>query len=357
MYNDGGYVSDGGYHTNKSATRLNKSRSVEDLTSTRPNISERHGVLSSRSLADVYGTSARGNRLSSDSRPTGVSHRSTGYARGDRDDRLGRAYGSRESIVDLTRSSSFDRHSSRPKQGGSLRRGDIDGRARVDLTVGEVSGNSNKYRQESPNKVKYRISGEIVRDTTSANELKGYYSDTGLLSRGRRDASGYDSEKGYGPKSGPFYRDVLDKREEKSLKWRSLSQGRSNNEPNFEAERPRREGDLFRYDGRDHEKEDQRQLGSEFDPRQRTRSMGIDDLANESLRPHSRSPSPMRRPVSGLSGTLGSPNRRGRKSSNMPMDLVNSGDIDASAIFPVCSRWPNCTVCSIDIPNSQVVSI
>ena len=358
MYNDGGYVSDGGYHAQKSASRLNKSRSVEDLTSTRPNISERRGVPSSRSFADVYGTSsARGSRFLSDTRPTRASYRSTDYTNRDRDDQLGRAYGSRESLIDLSRGSSFDRHSSRPKQSGSLRRGDTDGRARVDLTVGEVSGASNKYRQESPNKVKYRISGEIIRDTTSADEFKGYHSDTGLLSRGRRDASGYESERGYGRKSNPSYRDVLDKHEEKSFKWRSLSQGRSKNESDFEVDRRRRESGQYRYDGRDRETEDQRRFDSDFGPRQGKRSMGIDDLANESLRPRSRSPSPMRRPVSSLSAKSGSPNRRARKGSNMPMELANSGDIDASAIFPVCSRWPNCTVCSIDIPNSQVVSI
>ena len=355
-YNDGGYVSDGGYYANKSTSRLNKSRSVEDLTSFKPQFTNNSGALSSRSFADARTTpSADGLRFSSDRRPTGTSYRATGYAREDRDGRIGRRFGSRESLVELERKNSLDRNS---RRAGSFRRGEIDGRTRVELAVGEVYGNSNKYPEEAPNKVKYRISGEIFRDTTSSDKLRGYHSDTGLESRVRGDDLGYESEKVYGVHSNSSYGRLQGRREERPFGWRSRSTGRDNNEPGFETERPRREGEYFGYNSRDRNRKDQGKRDDELDPGQRRHSIGKGEMPNESLRPRSRSTSPVRRPTSGLLAKIGSPSRKMRKSPNVgPMGPGLNGDIDTAAVFPVCSRWPNCTVCSIDIPNSQIVSI
>ena len=353
-YNDGGYVSDGGYHVHKSTSRLNKSRSVEDLTSARPNVSNTIGSLSSRSLADVYGsTSARRNRFSSDSKPNRLSDGPTGYIREDIDGRYGRTYGSRESIADLARNNSFDRRFSDAKRGVSFRRGEINGGT---LTIGEVSRPSDKYRRDSSNQVKYRISGEIIRDSSSADDIRGYYSDTGLLSQGRKDDIGYESEKPYGSKSSPSRRNMQSQqREDRPVNWRSRSLGRSEHDGDLESERLRKGSGPSGYDGRDHDAEDQRRRN--LAPGQRRHPSDRDNLPSESFKPRSRSPSPIRRSTSGLSGKLGSPSRRMRKSPSMSMDPGNNGDLSGAAVFPVCSRWPNCTVCSIDIPNSQVVSI
>jgi len=352
-YNDGGYVSDGGYYANKSTSRLNKSRSVEDLTSFKPKVTSNSGVLSSRSFADVRTTpSADGYRFSSDRRPAVQSYRPTGYTREDRDEKIGRRFGSRESLIELERKNSLDRKS---RRADSFRRGEIDGRTRVELAVGEVYGNSKKYPEEAPNKVKYRISGEIFRDTTSSDKLRGYYSDTGLEGRDRGDDLGYESEKLYGLHSNSSYGRFQGRREERPFGWRSRSTGRDKNEPSLEIERPRREGEYIGYNSRDRSRKDQGERDDEFDPAQRRRSIGKGEMPNESLKPRSRSTSPVRRPTSGFLAQIGSPSRKMRKSSYVgPIGPGLNGDTDTAAVFPVCSRWPNCTVCSIDIPNSQI---
>ena len=373
-YKDGGYVSDGGYQNHRSDSRLNKTRSLEDLTSTRALASNTSGVYSSKSLADVYGASStRGNRLSSDARPTRRSYGSAVYGREaeDREGRFGRSYGSRENLNDANRRGAFDsRYAS-----GVYRRGEIGGRA--DVAGREVSGRGNIQQQDSSTPVKYRISGEIVRETSDAN-LRGYYSDTGLLSKDRIDDVGYESEKAYGSKTSLSNRHLQDRRNERSVNWHSRSLERNNFESDVKRDRPRVGRELYGSDSRDQSdaERDRPRMGRELygpgsrDPSREYHRGRSDDVmpgerrrpvdtenGPDSMKPRSRSSSPMRRSSSGLSPKIGSPNRRIRKGPYMSGGRGNEGELDVTAAFPVCSRWPNCTVCSIDIPNSQIVSI
>lgn len=350
-YKDGGYLSDGGYHSHKLDSRLNKSRSVEDLTSTRAHASTTSDMHSSRSLADVYGaSSAKGSRLVVDGRPSRRSYASSGYARNleDREDR----YGSRENLSDSNRKALFNNRYSGSRQMDDYRRRGSDTANRSALQRREVADRSYNQSRESSNQVKYRISGEIVRDNTSEENFRGYQSDTGHMKKGGMDELGYESEKAYGSRSHRSSHAQRALNDDRAMQWRSRSHERNNVDSDSERGRLRVGRGGYIPDRKDYDAGHGAGMGSGRNAR--APFPGTDDYPGESRKPRSRSSSPMRRPISSSSGKMGSPSRRPRKT--VGPDRLSNGDIEATASFPVCSRWPNCTVCSIDIPNSQIVS-
>lgn len=351
-YKDGGYVSDGGYNSHKLDSRLNKSRSVEDLTSTRQFSSNNNGVYSSRSLADVYGTStSRGNRFSVDKGPSRKFYPAHSHGRDAEGGEAGisRSYGSRESINEEIRKSLLSNGISSSKRFD--RRADNQLRGDFTLHGGDLA--SHKNSQESASKVKYRISGEIVRENASDENFRGYYSDTGLINKLGIDDTGYDSEKAVRAKANQRSLQVGRVPDERLGNWRSKSLDRNNIESSPDVGRSRTGRDSYRLGYRRPEYQSEGATGA---PRSGQRRAVIEpsDFPTSTTRPRSRSSSPMRRPQSGLSAKIGSPMRRSRRMDN---GRPNDADTEAPSTFPVCSRWPNCTVCSIDIPSSQIVSI
>ena len=383
-------MSDGG-HTRGTDARLNKSRSLEDLTSTRARassssfISTRLGAGAAES--EVHGSRGHGStRYTSDVDGPNFSHGLArdgrkGYgsiAYDSRDDLIGRhdghRHGGRDGVIRTTRniesyrlsgSKELDDHRARDsstKVGGILR--------------GGVAGHSDL--RDSASKVKYRISGEIVRTDSPDDRLKGYSSDTGLIGRSRLadNAGGYSSDTTRHAKD-RISRLTLPSRRESGQKWssevrsRSVERNRFGTDLGQDPDSGRNEGSI---DGGRHRSPERDYPTRGRDPGgvpgrgAGRRSPSADDQMMDRggpYRPRSRSASPMTRSGLGPLARMGSPSRRPRKATSMsnllggrsPARGGRDSAADDPAAFPVCSRWPNCTVCSIDIPSSMVVSM
>ena len=360
---EGGYLSDGGYHRHGSDTRLNKARSMEDLTSTRGRVYG-HSASNSRSTGNAYGGTGSGSRyLSTNDRPNpgfrGDSRRlyaSSGY--GSRDDLTRRGLyeykgGSTDNLSSVLRSNAGDARFSSSKQSEGYRTRDSGTKI-----GGILHGGAGNQSDSEQNKVRYRISGEIVRANSPEDRVRGYNSDTGVASQARIGDSRYSNEvvRGYKDRTSRFGLQNRSDTGYKGYQWRSKSSERNDIEYRLQEGADRQ--------GLNEPLQSTGYPGGRVAERMpedgpRGRSPDRSDYRLDPYRNRSRSASPMHRPTSGAMGKIGSPSRKPRKATNSS-NLARGGrprvDVDDPASFPVCSRWPNCTVCSIDIPSSQVVS-
>lgn len=380
-------MSDGG-HTRGTDARLNKSRSLEDLTSTRARASS-SSLLSTRlgaGAAESGVHSSRGHggtRFTSDIDRPSFSH---GLARDGHRSYASSAYGSRDNLISRHEG---HRHEGRDGVISTTRNiesyrlsgsKELDGhRARDSSTnVGGILRGGVAERSDlhdSASKVKYRISGEIVRTDSPDDRLKGYSSDTGLIGRSRlADRGG-----GYSSDTTRHAKDRISRltlpsqsgqRWSSEVRSRSVERSRFGTDLGEDPGRGRSEGSI---DGGRHRSPDRdyprgRDLGGVLGRGAGGRSPSADDQMMDGgvpYRPRSRSASPMTRSGLGPSARMGSPSRRPRKATSMSNLLGGRGPArggrgsaaDDPASFPVCSRWPNCTVCSIDIPTTIVVSM
>ncbi len=207
-----------------------------------------------------------------------------------------------------------------------------------------LGGNAHLHQHdEGSSRVKYRIQGEITRTDSPDDRLRGYSSDHGHYDRGYVSDRGYSSE---------------------TSGRRSAQRDRSLTLPSF-----RDSGNRYSSERRSMsvERSSQLRVGRPLErdgPDRGQHSMPSEPDDGGLYRSRARSASPVRYSGLGPSGRVTSPSRKPRRASSMSNLLAERGHrggrntpTDNGAGFPVCSRWPNCTVCSIDIPSSQVVSI
>eukprot|EP00794_Sanderia_malayensis_P005320 gene5320-5989_t len=372
-----GYASDGSYRTPYNG-RLNKSHSLEDLTGGRSRGRDYTYPTSSRGRSNGNGdgimqySGARGTR----DRPGGGGGKSFSSTNNVERFTSTRRYvgGSRDRDADISgyRSGMLDGVGRDGDVVGILKNREYDARLYssslskqrdADSSLGSrddvLGGNANLHQQyeDGSSRVKYRIQGEITRsDSPPDDPMRGYTSDYGT----QRDGKGYASDRGYSSETSAGHRRTLQGGRDRlpSLTLPEFSRESGNrrslsmdtNVSSISASRVGRSVEREVLSGRGSQ---QRVAGGLM--RREPDDNGPYRGRARSTSPKSQSSQPGRRVIS--------PNRNVRRASSMSNLLAIKGqrggrnpqiDTSNAAGFPVCSRWPNCTVCSIDIPSSHV---